>query len=815
MSSNTTNAPADVDVTKEVSKFFTTLTAINQCHESATPIEDMFGAIANNMNFSSGLLWVCDGEGMPKEISLRHGPVVPATESVPEMATQGPWQQMSHSRGPASANLDSVGHSPRYAAASAAGIQSTILVPVCSPDHWTAVFEFFAEDDFACENSTTQTMAVAAQILAAQCNQNALQGSVAIGNASRNGSMNALICIDKDLVVTEVNQASIDLLTEYLPHFQEAFPGFQISQVLGANIDSFHRNPEHNRRMLAECKSWPLKSEINIGDLVFELSISEARDKHGDLRGYALEWMEIGKARDVATQAARQDSMIENCEAMFMTADLDLKITYCNPSVLRMLQKYEGQLQKAFPNFNVNNLVGICVDDFHVNPAHQRNILSNPANLPVTSALQLGPLHFAVTAMALRDSEGEFVGVAVQWTDLNDRERYREQVNGVIEAVRTGNLSQRGDLDAVSPDFAEMLQGVNDVVDQFVRPLQSIGNVVKYLSQQDLTHRMDGEFEGDFAAMQEQFNEALANMEQVVGRVGASAADVAMAADTINEGAAKLADGASTQASAIEEISASLEEMTSMTHQNADNSSEARSLAANAQESAKTGQETMTDMQEAISAIKNSSDETAAIVKTIEEIAFQTNLLALNAAVEAARAGDAGKGFAVVAEEVRSLAQRSAEAAKDTARLIAGAVKNADSGVTISSRVGELLTEIFDGSTKVNDLVAEIAAASKEQADGVSQINGAVDQMNKVTQENAANSEESSASAIQMKAEVDRLAELAGMFVVGDVQEEEEEAPQRPAKTKPRPRKAPRVKAPAAESARDFFPLDDDEIDDF
>jgi methyl-accepting chemotaxis protein len=167
-------------------------------------------------------------------------------------------------------------------------------------------------------------------------------------------------------------------------------------------------------------------------------------------------------------------------------------------------------------------------------------------------------------------------------------------------------------------------------------------------------------------------------------------------------------------------------------------------------------------MSTAIEDIKKSSDETAKIIKTIDEIAFQTNLLALNAAVEAARAGEAGKGFAVVAEEVRNLAQRSAEAARNTADMIEGSVKNADNGVTISGEVATLLDEIAGNNGKVNDLVGEIAAASNEQAQGIDQINTAVGQMDQVTQSNAANAEESASASEELSAQAEAL---SGMVV--------------------------------------------------
>ena len=202
-----------------------------------------------------------------------------------------------------------------------------------------------------------------------------------------------------------------------------------------------------------------------------------------------------------------------------------------------------------------------------------------------------------------------------------------------------------------------------------------------------------------------------------------------------------------------------------MTRQNAEGANQATAMATEARDSAERGREAMTRMASAIQEIKKSSDETAKIIKTIDEIAFQTNLLALNAAVEAARAGDAGKGFAVVAEEVRNLAQRSAEAAKNTSSLIEGAQKNADNGVAVSSEVAQILNEIASAAQKVAQLASDVSAATNEQAQGIAQVNKAVSEMDKVTQANAANSEEAASAGEELSAQSRELNDMVNTLV--------------------------------------------------
>lgn len=343
------------------------------------------------------------------------------------------------------------------------------------------------------------------------------------------------------------------------------------------------------------------------------------------------------------------------------------------------------------------------------------------------------------------------------------------QTGALARAAEAGNLSTRGDAQHFHGAFRDMVQGMNLTMDAVSRPMSEAGAVLTRLAARDLTARMTGEYQGDYASIKNALNTAATALDDALAEVAMAAEQVAAAADQIGGGSQQLAEGASEQASALEEVSSSLQQLASMSTQNTQSAKEARGLAETARDSATRGTDSMQRLSDAIGKIKASSDATARIVKTIDEIAFQTNLLALNAAVEAARAGDAGKGFAVVAEEVRNLAMRSAEAAKNTAAMIEEAGQHANSGVVSNDEVLRNLSDINDRITKVSEVMGEVAAASDQQNQGVDQINNAVDQMNGVTQQAAANSEESASAAEELTGQAERMKELVGSFQISQV----------------------------------------------
>jgi len=341
-----------------------------------------------------------------------------------------------------------------------------------------------------------------------------------------------------------------------------------------------------------------------------------------------------------------------------------------------------------------------------------------------------------------------------------------DETKYLYNEAQKGNINLRSKTEEFSGSYAELLDGINQMLDAVAEPINEASECLEKVAKRDLTVKMQGNYKGEFAKIKDSLNTALENLDEGMRQISSGAEQVTEAAGQISDGSAHLAQSSSEQASTLEEVSSSLHEIAAMTQQNSVNSKESRSLSENARITAESGIKNMERLNEAVESIRDSSGSTVKIVKTIEEIAFQTNLLALNAAVEAARAGDSGKGFAVVAEEVRNLAMRSAEAAKTTAQLIDESVKKTENGVKINQEVSQNFVEIMQQIEKVTVVSAEIAAATEQQSEGLNQLNVAVEQMNIVTQQTAANSEESASSAEELAGQSQEMLSLVGSFTV-------------------------------------------------
>jgi methyl-accepting chemotaxis protein len=331
-------------------------------------------------------------------------------------------------------------------------------------------------------------------------------------------------------------------------------------------------------------------------------------------------------------------------------------------------------------------------------------------------------------------------------------------------AATAGQLSTRGDAARFQGAFAELVGGFNATLDAVILPVQEASAVLVRLADRDLTVRVQGDYQGDHAQIKHSLNAAIDALSDALNNVSASTNQIASAADQIATTSQSLAQGSSEQAASLEETTASLAELGGAAVRNAQSARQVQALASEARDVTQEGVTSMNELEQAVQAIGSAAHQTAQIVKTIDLISFQTNLLALNAAVEAARAGDAGKGFAVVAEEVRALAIRSADAARQTSALIEQSVERATRGGEISRQVAERLGQIDKQVQKVHEAVGDITQSSDGQREGVDQVNTAMSQMNAVTQGVAASAEESSSASEELAGQAQMLAELVGQF---------------------------------------------------
>ncbi|WP_337245840.1 methyl-accepting chemotaxis protein [Luteimonas sp. gir] len=375
------------------------------------------------------------------------------------------------------------------------------------------------------------------------------------------------------------------------------------------------------------------------------------------------------------------------------------------------------------------------------------------------------------------------------------------EVKALAGAAARGDFSVRGDAARFQHDFRGMIEDLNRLMDAADGNLDQLSRLLQSIAAGDLTARMDGDFHGVFARMRDDANATVAQLTSIVARIQGASAAIGTASTEIASGNDDLSRRTEQQAANLEETAASMEELTSTVRQNADHARQANQLAQGAATVASQGGEVVGQVVSTMAEIEASSRKIADIISVIDGIAFQTNILALNAAVEAARAGEQGRGFAVVASEVRTLAQRSANAAKEIKGLIEDSTGKVASGAALAGQAGTTMAEMVASVQRVTDIMAEISAASQEQAAGIEQVNQTIVQMDETTQQNAALVEEASAAARAMEEQAAGLADAIAVFHIESAHVSA--ATRRPAAAAaPSALAAPRPAPPAAPAKR-------------
>ncbi len=468
-------------------------------------------------------------------------------------------------------------------------------------------------------------------------------------------------------------------------------------------------------------------------------------------------------------KAAREGTLDVRADAVQFTGDWGTLVSGVNDLVeafvkpINVTAEYVDRISKGdipskitdtyHGDFNeIKNNLNNCIDIM--------NGLLTETNLLINAAKE-GQLDTRADASGFSGGWGELVGGVNQLVEA--------VVKPTKEVIFVMNTVSEGRLDALvkgeyKGDFKVLSDAVNSTVNSLKQVVGEISDVIGEIAEGNLSRSHVQVFDGDFVRISESLNTILESLNTVLGDINNSSDQVSIGSKQVSDGSQALSQGATEQASAVEELTASVSEVAAKTKENAANAGTANELTQAVKDNAEKGNHHMAEMLQAMNEINESSNNISRIIKVIDDIAFQTNILALNAAVEAARAGQHGKGFAVVAEEVRTLAARSAEAAKNTTELIQGSIKKSAAGTDIANSTAKALDEIVGGIAKTVDIIAEIAKSSNEQAMGISQINTGLNQVSQVVQTNAATAEESAASSEELSGQAEILKDMVGRF---------------------------------------------------
>ena len=735
----------------------------------------------------------------------------------------------------------------------------------------------------------------------------------------------AVMTVDRDFVVTGVNRATQELLRRHEASFRKVWPTLNVDRIVGMNIDTFHRNPQHQRRMLADESMLPHQTDITVGDLKFRLNVSASHSKAGVYDGNILEWMDVTELRTQQGQLAAMDR-----SQAIISFDLSGNVLEANENFLKTigyrLEEIKGQHHSMFVDaqyrqsaeyrafwerlgrgefdagqykriakggaelwlqasynpifdgggkpFKVVKYAADITAQKKLSADHEGQIAAIGKSQGVISfdmtgkVLDANEKFLAVIGYRLEEVRGQHHSMFVEpayrdsfeyrafWEKLGrgefDEGRYMRLGKGgkaawiqasynpildpdgkpfkvvkyasditaqvlaakaqeeavaqteiMVASAQRNEFGSRIPLDGKDGSIGRLCGGVNSMVDTLQaqhgtaealkNAVAETGSVVAAAQANDLSKRIDMTGKsGEIAQLCTGVNGMIDTMSGVLATMSESCGTISVAAREIAMGNTDLSQRTEEQASSLEETSASLEQLTSTVRQNADNAQQANKLACSASEIAIRGGTVVTEVVHTMDGITQSSRKISDIIGVIDEIAFQTNILALNAAVEAARAGEQGRGFAVVAAEVRSLAQRSANAAKEIKALISDSVQKVDNGSKLVASAGTTMDEIVGSVKRVTDIMAEISAASQEQSSGLDQVNTAVSQMDKITQQNAALVEEAAAAAKSMEEQTDTLQEMLDSFVLAPGSQSASHAPA--VRTPAKPASAPAAK---------------------
>ena len=542
-------------------------------------------------------------------------------------------------------------------------------------------------------------------------------------------SSSAMMLVDRDLKVQFVNAATVSLLSTHKAAFAKIWPGFNPDAMIGLCIDSFHKNPAHQRSMLADPSRLPHRTDISVGDIKIELNVSAIYDEKGRYVGNTLTWEDVTQRRSndgVLAALDRGKALIEfSCDGRIITA-----------------------------NENFCRTVGYSLAEL-AGTHHSRLVEPDYGRSEEYRAFwkRLGEGQYQAGTFKRLGKGGRII-----WLDAS----YNPIVDGTGRPFKVIKLADDITETENQRENFENERAAREEEQKLV--VSGLAKALGELSRGNLAYQIRENFPGEYEALKSNFNGSIAQVRDAMQRISHTAEGISSEAQGINSSSDNLALRTEQQAASLEQTAAALEEVTTTVKNTASASRNASQAVSAAKKDASVAEDVMQQTLTAMGQIETSSNQISNIIGVMEEIAFQTNLLALNAGVEAARAGDAGRGFAVVASEVRALAQRSSDAAKEIKSLISTSTNQISAGGRFVRQAGDALGQIVQKVIEVNALVENIAGSANEQAIALSEVNTAVNQMDQFTQQNAAMVEETTAASHSLSEESQELSRLISQF---------------------------------------------------
>ncbi|MGE5466428.1 MAG: Cache 3/Cache 2 fusion domain-containing protein [Ignavibacteria bacterium] len=472
---------------------------------------------------------------------------------------------------------------------------------------------------------------------------------------------------------------------------------------------------------------------------------------------------EVAETKRTADEMTRIKIGLDNVSVPMMISGADDRLIYMNHAARDLWSLMAPAIIEKHPGFAVDKMVGSAIAQYFDDEEIRRGCGAGIKEAAVFNIV-LGGRHLRVNASPVYDADGGYLGRVSQWLDRTAEIKVEQEVAEIVDAAAMGVLTMRLDPAGKEGFFASLSAGINKLMETTQQALESTSAVLNRVARGDLTQTVHNDYVGIFGQLKDDTNTTVEKLREVVGRIKEASDAINTAAKEIAAGNQDLSSRTEEQASSLEETASSMEELNATVKQNAENARQANDLAHGSNDVATRGGEMVKRVVSTMGDIQDSSRKIADIIGVIDSIAFQTNILALNAAVEAARAGEQGRGFAVVATEVRSLAQRSATAAKEIKALIAESVDKVEGGAKLVQQAGSTMDDVVNSFQRVASLVGDITAASREQSSGIEQVTQAVTQMDEVTQQNAALVEQAAAAAESLEEQARGLVHTVSSF---------------------------------------------------